>query len=89
MKQRKSTLSDKLIPIFVQTTNLFERTSNNQSVQTIRYSKRNWGKKWDEVYRIYNKGVKVSELSLFSTIFSQFWTLSEILLQLEIPKAQG
>ena len=33
------------------------------------------GKKRDEVHRVYNKGVKVSELSLLSTTYSQFSTL--------------
>ena len=27
------------------------------------------GKKWDEVHRVYNKGVKDSERSLFSTTY--------------------
>ena len=54
------------------------RTSNDLSVEIIGYSKRNWEKKWDEVYLVYNKGVKVSELSLFSKTESQFWTFPKI-----------
>ena len=51
----KSTLFDKLIPIFVQTTNVFEEKNfNDLSVETIRYSKLNWGKKWDEVHPVFD-----------------------------------
>ena len=39
------------------------------------------GKKWDEVHRVYNKDVNVSELCSFSSTQSQFWTFSESLLQ--------
>ena len=63
MKQQKITLFDKLIPIFVQTTNFFEEWNfqgperlNNKVV-----------KKWDGVHRVFNKGVKTSKLSPFST----------------------
>ena len=63
--------------LFKPRTFLKNRTSNDLSVETIGYSKRNWGK-WDEVHLVSNKGVKVSELSLFSTTESQFWTFPEI-----------
>ena len=45
MKQRKKTLFDKLLPIFVTTTMFLKnRTSNDLNVETMRYSKRNWEK---------------------------------------------
>ena len=68
MRQQKSTLFDKLDIVFFKARTFSKsRTSNDLSVETIGYLKRNWGKKWHEVQLVYNKGVKVSELSLFST----------------------
>ena len=68
LKQQKSTLLDKLIPIFVQTTKVFEE-KNFQWPERLnnKVLKKQLEKKWDEVHRVYNKGVKASELSLFST----------------------
>ena len=44
-------------------------TSNDLRVETIGYSKRNWGNELDEVHRVHNKDVKVSEVFFsFETI---------------------
>ena len=58
MKQQESTKFDKQI-------------SNNLILfkpQVFEKFKTQLGEKWDEVQRVYNKGDKVSEFSLFSTI---------------------
>ena len=85
MKQQKSELFDKLIPFFVQTTKVFEK-EKLQCHQRFnnKVFKAQLGEKRDEVHLVYSKDVKVYELSLFSsTTLSQFWTLSENLLQSE------
>ena len=65
MKQQKSTLYDKLIPVLLKPF-LDIRTSNDLRVQTINIFRTQLGKNWDEVHQVYNRGVKVSELFLFS-----------------------
>ena len=64
MKQQRSKLFDKLIPIFVQTTKVFEnRNSNDLRNEAIRYSKCKLGK----------SGIKLMEfttkVSKFSNVF--------------------
>ena len=68
MKIQQSTLFDNLIPIlFRPRTLLKNRTSDDLSVDTMRYSKRNSGEVDEVQFRVYNESVKVSELSLFLT----------------------
>ena len=66
MKQQKSTSFGKLIPIFVQITKILKL----ELPMTWAFKKHGFqnaiGGKWVEVHRVYNKRVKVSELSLFS-----------------------
>ena len=63
MKQQKSNLFDKLIPILVQTTKTFEEQKIPTTSAFKQYGiQTQLGKKSDEVHRIYKKAVKVTEL---------------------------
>ena len=66
MKQQKSTLLDKLITIIVRTTNVFEQWNFHSPERlNIKVFKTQLGEKWDEIHRVYNKGVKVPNILYF------------------------
>ena len=81
MKQQRSTLFDKLIPILVKPRKfLINRTSNDLSVETIRYSERNWGKSGMKFIVFTTKVSKIRSFHYFrqhSPYYGSFPKLSQ------------
>ena len=69
MKQQKNTLLDKRIPIFVQTTKVFEK-ENFQRPERLNKKefKMQMGKKWDGVHRVCNRCESFQNFFIFDNI---------------------